>query len=709
MTIKIISTYTPMTDCHLGHFAIDLTRKTAVLIRQSMKKADKAHFESRLLQENLIPIAIKIRKDEDDRNILVFDEGAGVSGTKGYDEREKLSALYLAIANDIVGSLLVARPDRLFRDKHFLNVGMFTELAERKKLILIVPGKRIYDFTKYADLQAFQKDMQEAYSYIATHVKYMNDARDQKQRRGLYGGGGLPAPYVIDRTAWKEEQIPIIYQPWLEPALDLFVKFRAYDFSIAHLCRYIESKRHIFPTPDEEDVKRYLFLSRMHLFNGGYSFSDTASVKEYLSNLTLGGYARVGKDEEGTILFMPNAFDAAIPYELLDEVYAAITGHHIDGTPFEGRKNVIRYMRCNPQGPHALFHGLLTSNQGHIAPHVAGNTGQYDYQCFQELVIDGHRRKLRFLTQSVVQWCLRSPEFDSIVLDRLFALSEQDSQLADRVKQTFASLKGKGIDETNLLQEQIDQTKEQIERYDFLLTDTSIGLDKETAKIYAANLAELRPKLARLLKKLDERPDVDPAETITNFYFVLSHLATEFLKQGIDVQKQMMTKLVKQITVDKLSPHLYSLFIVWQDGIAHRPDVALLWRGSAVREKEGWSEEEEHAIRTYWPQAHPFEVMQYLPTRSIDSIANHAIELGVRRTVRTGGKRVNTYDKAMTYADLQAAISQVAEEDGAYICGILNEMAETTKRGEITAYWPLPVDKVGFSTIIADDGGNSAA
>src|SRR5713226_7789952 len=149
MAIKIISARTSARDYDLGHFSIDLNRKTAVLIRQSMRKADKDHYESRLLQENLIPIAIRIRGETDRTNILVFDEGAGVSGTKGYDEREKLSALYLAIANNIVGSLLVVRPDRLFRDKHFLNVGMFTELAERKKLILIVPGKRIYDFTKY--------------------------------------------------------------------------------------------------------------------------------------------------------------------------------------------------------------------------------------------------------------------------------------------------------------------------------------------------------------------------------------------------------------------------------------------------------------------------------------------------------------------------------------------------------------------------------
>src|SRR6266568_8292610 len=237
MGIKIITTYAPATDYDLGHFSIDLRRKTAVLIRQSMRKADIDHYESRLLQMNLIPIAIRIRGETDGTNILVFDEGAGVSGTKGYDQREQLSALYLAIANDIVGSLLVARPDRLFRDKHFLNVGMFTELAERKKLLLIVPGKRVYDFTKYADLQAFQKDMQDAYGYIATQIKYMNDARNQKMQRGKWGGSSLPAPYVIERSAWKDDQIPVIYKPWLEPAIDLFTHFKAYDFSIARLCR----------------------------------------------------------------------------------------------------------------------------------------------------------------------------------------------------------------------------------------------------------------------------------------------------------------------------------------------------------------------------------------------------------------------------------------------------------------------------------------
>jgi DNA invertase Pin-like site-specific DNA recombinase len=119
-----------------------------VLIRQSRKGADLDSRESRLRQESLIPVAITLRGDTDGSNIILYDEGSGVSGTKGYDHRPELSRLYMDIANDMIGRIVVARADRLFRDKHFRNVSMFTELAERKRITVIVPGRAIYDFTE---------------------------------------------------------------------------------------------------------------------------------------------------------------------------------------------------------------------------------------------------------------------------------------------------------------------------------------------------------------------------------------------------------------------------------------------------------------------------------------------------------------------------------------------------------------------------------
>jgi hypothetical protein len=733
MTIKIISTYTPATEYNLGHFSIDLTRKTAVLIRQSMKKADTDHYESRMMQENLVPIAIKVRGDVDDRNILLFDEGAGVSGTKGYDQREKLSALYLAIANDIVGSLFVARPDRLFRDKHFTNVSMFTELAERKKLILVVPGRRVYDFTKYTDLQAFQKDMQDAYGYLANHVRYMNEARDQKMLRGKWGGNALPAPYIINRSAWKDDQVPIIYQPWLEPSIDLFKRFKGYDFSLARICRYIECVPYLFKLPPLEDTQRYLFKTNMRLATGGYTLSSFSSVRAYLSNLTLGGYAKVGEDEEGNELLVPHAFDAAISYELLDEVYAAITGHHIDGTPFEGQKDTRRYMRSNPQGSGVLFpSSILTSDQGHVSTDVKDEKGTYI--CFQRLEQEGYTLKTKLGIMSYkMLWSLPGRELDKIITYRLFELAEQDKDMAERVKAIFDSMKGQGEDEAKLLERQIEKTRKQIERLDFLLKNPEVELDVETAKEYAKDLSELRPMLARLLKKQDEKPDLDPEATIKNFYFVLSHITTEFFKQSAEVQRKMMSKLVKEVIVNNLSPHLFYLYIVWQEGVATRPDVALLWRGQPMPDREAWSDEDNALIRSHWPKGRQEEILRFFPLSTWTSIRHQANILGLHRSkeLKSGRKKVNPFHETITYKDLltamqfaqaedreddqdllfygnsEEAIQYDEEESKIYICEIIQELAETTARGKISAYWPWPVEVVGFSSLTMDEAISS--
>src|SRR6266516_2435725 len=334
--------------------------------------------------------------------------------------------------------------------------------------------------------------MHDAYSYIATHVKYMNDTRNQKMHRGKWGGNALPAPYVIDRSVWKDDQVPIIYQPWLEPAINLFTHFKAHDFSIAHICRYIESVPYLFPVPLLEDTKRYLFRTNMRFVSNGYTLSSLSSVKWYLSNLTLGGYAKVGEDEEGNELLLPNTFDAAVPFDLLDECYAAITGHHIDGTLFEGQRDTRRYMRCNPQGSGLLFpSSILTSDQGHVSTDVKDEKGCY--LCFKGLTQAGYTLKTRSGIISYKNlWSLSGSELDKIIIYRLFELAEQDSDMADRVKAIFDSMKGQEEDEAKLLKKQIEQTRKQIDRYDFLLTDTSVPLDKETAKIYAASLAKLR-------------------------------------------------------------------------------------------------------------------------------------------------------------------------------------------------------------------------
>ena len=121
MSYKIVTFQKPKHLFHPG-VQLDTSRITAILIRQSRRGSDKVHIESRMLQESLIPFVMAAREEDDLEHIHIFDEGSGISGTKGIDKRGKVRMLFEEINDNLIGDLVLARPDRLFRDKHFSNV-----------------------------------------------------------------------------------------------------------------------------------------------------------------------------------------------------------------------------------------------------------------------------------------------------------------------------------------------------------------------------------------------------------------------------------------------------------------------------------------------------------------------------------------------------------------------------------------------------------
>ena len=709
MAIRIITAPNPLQDYDVGNISVDLSRKTGVLIRQSRRGSDKNHYESRLRQESLVPVAIAIRGDADDANVLLYDEGAGVSGTKGYDQRPKLSKLYMDIANNVVGSIVVARADRLFRDKHFRNVSMFTEVAEAKKIILIVPGRTIYDFTKTKDLQAFQKEMQDAYNYITTQVAYMQETRQQKVQRGLYGGHNLPSPYVIDRQAWKEEQVPIIYQPWLEPAITLFKKFHEYEFSLFRIAAYIDSLPYLFPQPSLEDIRKYMFVTMMRVVPGGYTISSPDSLRKYLSNLTLGGFAKIGRDKQGNVLLLPNAFASAIPMDLLEPAYASITGFYLDGSPFEKSRSTSRQTRRKyTLHVQAVLHGFLTSNNGAVSLCTNKQDDNPQYTCHEGLSREGWKvsNRLGVMKQRKI-WSVSCQELDCIILARLFDLVRHDSDMVERIKAFWENRKTEEVDEAHVLRQQIKKAQDQIGRLDKLLTNPARPLSKTTEERYLKMLNEAETDLARLQRKQAEWQALEePQSIIPNFYYVLAHLPTEFKKLSVEGQKKMMRIVAKEVKLDMLSPHLFRLYIIWENGIAVRPDVALVWRGVTPNICEEWSIEEDNFMRKYYPTSPQIDLMRALPHRAWYRICDRAQVLDLRRSLPSQGRtRVNVYHRTMRYDDLEAVV-QLGQsmEQKERLCQIANELAERTMRGGLSTHWWLPLAGISY----AGAGNNEA-
>ncbi len=168
-----------------------------------------------------------------------------------------------------------------------------------------------------------------------------------------------------------------------------------------------------------------------------------------------------------------------------------------------------------------------------------------------------------------------------------------------------------------------------------------------------------------------------------------------------------MRIVAKEVKLDMLSPHLFRLYIVWENGIAVRPDVALLWRGMTPNNSEAWTEEEDTMMRRYYPDKPQIEVMQALPRWAWNRILERAQVLKLRRDIVpslnfNGPHPVNMYHRTMRYDDLMAAEQLVqGEEEKDRIRYIVNRLAQLTMRGSVSAHWWLPLDSISYTGLDA--------
>src|SRR5437588_4663924 len=415
---------------------IDRKRATAVLVRQSKTGADTAQAESRETQLGLQNYG-RLLYREDERDVRLYDEGAGVSGHKRSDQREVLDRLYKVMDRGIVGTVILSREDRLFRNKHMDQVGAFTRLAEEKRIKVIVPPissasteerTRVYDFTIYRDLVAFQDKMREAYGYIEGHVKYMHLCQQNKADKGGYDGRALPPGLAVKGK--KQDQIIVIYEPWAEEMRKLALRAQALSWDMGKLNREVARMAFLFPEIPEEDKERYMFRTTLHHIPGvGYKPIDPQTIRDWLTNEMLIGWWQPDADKPDTII---DNHPAVLDYALFAEGYAELKGYTLEGEPVDNWGGVTRMRKGRETPPDLLFHGRLL-----VAPPTPDRTA---FIC-----VDEHRSKRYYYGHSrqaqgmVTDNFLSIPgaPFDAIAIDRLKTLERADRQMKDKVKETL--------------------------------------------------------------------------------------------------------------------------------------------------------------------------------------------------------------------------------------------------------------------------------
>jgi hypothetical protein len=711
------------THSYMVGYTLDLSRKTAALMRQSRRGADEDNPESRLRQKGLVNTAVEIRADHDLLMVIPCDEGSGVSGQKKIYERPKMLELWKAIQDGTVGSVIVAREDRLFRDRFLTQATQFAEECAKRGVLLIVAGRRCYDFRIQDDFKAFLRKMEEAYGYIDTHVRYMGEMKMQKLARGEWVGGNLVAPYAFDRTAIQaakehrrlikefgaseDEELlitkayrPVIYEPWHAISIELFEKFKLFDYSRSRMGRYVEERRFIFPLPGAEDLQMYIFKTRMGVVPGlGYTFTADSRLSGWLCNLTHLGYISAGKDEEGNRLYIADAFDAAIPRDLFAPAYEAITGFTLDGESSTLRPNHRRFVRSKPtEQQNALLTQLFHAPDKNLS--VRTEDGPPLYYAAYLRRTHGDDDLYSYLESNRL-WSLPVSPFDRGVVARLTALAKHDKELAGRVEKYYKDLTAGKASEKKTILRDITKLKAVIARYDKLLTRPARPLTEAQEGRYLDDQRRAESDLARAQEALERYERAQPAQFIPKFYRILGKAPGEFWSLDVDRQRHMMSLLIDEMQLTNIAPHMYKLLLKWKDPVAKRWDCAIIFKRKAVRSKllniSQWTTEEDDIVRQLWPATERLTVCRALPTKAGHAIKVRASELGVPRNEDFQVHRCPLH-RALCYndwIDTCASLEVTPEsEEGANVLRQLSYMAGTTEGKEnddIAFWWILPL------------------
>ena len=544
-------------------------------------------------------------------------KGRAYLAQKRIDQREKLDELYKDMHKGIIGTIVLAREDRLFRNKHMDQVGRFTELAEKMRIKVIVPPissvarydeTRVYDFTDYQDLRAFQDKMREAYAYIEGPIKHANQCKQNKADKGGYDGRGLPPGLVVKGK--KQNQFIVIYEPWAKEIRKLALRAQALDWDMGKLNKEVARMVFLFPEVPEEDRERYMFRTNLrHIPGVGYKPRGPQLIKRWLTNEMYIGWWMPDADKPDTIV---DHHAAILDYVLFAEGYARIKGYTLEGEPVEQYRGVTRIRSTRDTPPDAIFHGRLLATPP--SPDRTAFT-TVDDGCY----VARSQRASGILTDKL----FRIPviHFDNVVIERLLALQRADNNLKDRVKTALEQV----YDQQS---EDFVSIHEQLKGLEIQLADNA---DKrlETSKkdpLYAklqAQADELLQTKEQLEMKKDKLGIIDSPEEIAKLHSLLGNFEAVWPTFDLEQRQRAFSLLINRIEVEVVSPHWLRLSIDWLDAVCPRIDIAYLWKVTPTR-GDILSDEETAILREYWPHASRLEVLQRLPTRTWRGLQRHA-------------------------------------------------------------------------------------
>ncbi|GHO89378.1 hypothetical protein KSZ_73840 [Dictyobacter formicarum] len=699
---------------------IDQTRLTAVYIRQSGKGADKKYGESRRIQLGLRVFATRLRRQEDEDYIVVYDEGAGKSGKLRIDERPEFNRLWSDMEKGMmlpngefrrIGEIIVSREDRLFRNLEGDQWGPFIAKCKEKGISLFVPpftasdeldeygAVKFYNFRNPDHVVKFQNKMIEAANFLRGPIVYMQSAKLNKSFRGGYDGRNLPPGLVMERFAPKDIRKPVLYAPWQEKMKWVFERGFELGWSAPALFREISDLPYLFPDPSDNDLKMYEIITPMKYFPGlGYKPTDIGTIYSWFTNLALiGAWTIKDKNNPEAAFIIWDNHPAVVDKELFRMAYEYHSGYTLQGEPLaENRERRHRQVRKKHGQPEALLHGKVRCS---IAP---GFSTMWEAK-LKRWLYKAYRKEHGIMSDHV--FSIYVDVLDREFISRLRMLIKADLHIADRVKEHLTRVAKQQAGECISIQDQLAEIDRKLVAYHKRLTlidEIKTGdqkQDEQVVKGILVSMKSLNQKKAALEHKQQTVNHVKTEKEIQEFYDVLSNFDDKWPKLSWEKKQFLIDELTYKVEVEPLTPHWFKLYVEWRDIINPRPDVAIVWRANGAQIDKKFTEQEIEIIRRVYPTCTLLtDLLMQVPTRTMASIYSYLKQWGIKSDPAFPMK--TDFPKNACWIDLSVTPDPVQSLD--YICKGIEICRREKKMAH--AFWLLSADPQAiFEAIVSPE------
>jgi hypothetical protein len=591
----------------------------------------------------------------------------GLSGTLRPDQRPDMLRMFDDIDAGKLdhGTVICWQENRLFRDETQIYYNQFIQKCLEHDILVVVvsPYLMIYDFRDEFMTEMFRWKCKESADFIKRHVKgWMLPARHRAAWiDGEWAGlGDPPTGFMVDydeKSKTYKKLIP--YWPHAEKKRELRELFVELGCNISLLVQRLQISPIIFPEfedwVDPRIVKRFKMAKHPQ---GGYFPKSQSTLVSMLTDVNDIGYRSIEgvirRDRSGEKI---RDHDPIVEQELFFLCYYPLAQTDLDGNPLDGHRPK-RYFQNGSKGDYGLLKFRITSPQGEVRAHSAGN-GQSGKPATGNYVIlydecpDG-------LEHRVIETAIPCEEIDRLVVKRLMEHVRQISYNQESIEAYEEAAKRVRAERTRKIK-QIDKSMLDIGKKQSGLTISLGQITAEIAEETDKEKREIKQSLKQLILEQIETLEMerrrltqakadlidDAASDLGTLDEELKDLETLWTKRTFEKRRSLLNYLVREVVIESMSTHWMRIQVLWLHEEWGREEM--YYRRKKGHAKE-WTPIEDEILRNNYPAMPKAQLMRLLSDRGWESVIARAMEKGIPRTLQgrpagetVGGNKHDSY------------------------------------------------------------------